>query len=130
MLKPKPTAGDTGWYVHDRFGMFIHWGLYALPSRHEWVQSQERIPPEIYYENYFKHFNPTKYDPRQWAKSAREAGMKYVVLTSKHHEGFCMWDFEYTDYKVTNTPYGKDLITPFVEAFRAGRVYVLVFITP
>jgi alpha-L-fucosidase len=124
MLKPKPTAGDTGWFVQDRFGMFIHWGLYALPSRHEWVQSQERIPPEIYYENYFKHFNPTKYDPRQWAKAARDAGMKYVVLTSKHHEGFCLWDSEYTDYKVTNTPYGKDLINPFVEAFRSEGLRV------
>jgi alpha-L-fucosidase len=124
MLIPKPTAGDTGWFVHDRFGMFIHWGLYALPSRHEWVQSQERIPPEVYYENYFKHFNPTKYDPHLWAKVAREAGMKYVVLTSKHHEGFCLWDSEYTDYKVTNTPYGKDLINPFVEAFRSEGLRV------
>jgi alpha-L-fucosidase len=124
MLKTKPTAGDTSWFVHDRFGMFIHWGLYALPSRHEWVQSQERIPPEVYYENYFMHFNPTKYDPHQWAKAAREAGMKYVVLTSKHHEGFCLWDSEYTDYKVTNTPYGKDLLNPFVEAFRSEGLRV------
>ncbi len=123
MLKPKPTQGDTSWFVHDRFGMFIHWGLYALPSRHEWVQSQEQIAPEDYY-RYFERFNPTQYDPRQWAKVAREAGMKYVVLTSKHHEGFCLWDSAYTDYKVTNTPYGKDLIAPFVEAFRAEGLRV------
>jgi alpha-L-fucosidase len=124
MLKPKPTQGDTTWFVHDRFGMFIHWGLYALPSRHEWVQSQEQIPPEVYYDKYFKHFNPTKYDPRQWAKTAREAGMKYVVITSKHHEGFCLWDSQYTDYKVTNTPHGKDLLVPFVEAYRAEGLRV------
>jgi alpha-L-fucosidase len=124
MLKPKPTTGDTAWFVQDRFGMFIHWGLYALPSRHEWVQSQERISPEVYYEKYFKHFNPLRYDPRQWAKTAREAGMKYVVITSKHHEGFCLWDSEFTDYKVTNTPYGKDLLAPFVEAFRAEGLRV------
>ncbi len=123
MLKPKPTQGDTSWFVHDRFGMFIHWGLYALPSRHEWVQSQEQIPPEDY-RRYFERFNPTLYDPRQWAKAAREAGMKYVVLTSKHHEGFCLWDSAYTDYKVTNTPYGKDLLAPFVEAFRAEGLRV------
>ncbi len=124
MYHPKPTQGDTGWFVHDRFGMFIHWGLYALPSRHEWVQSFEKIAPEVYYEKYFKHFNPTHYDPRRWAQAAREAGMKYVVITTKHHEGFCLWDSAYTDYKVTNTPYGKDLIAPFVEAFRAEGLRV------
>lgn len=123
MLKPEPTQGDTTWFVHDRFGMFIHWGLYALPSRHEWVQSQEQIPPEDY-RRYFERFNPTIYDPRKWAKAARDAGMKYVVLTSKHHEGFCLWDSAYTDYKVTNTPYGKDLIAPFVEAFHAEGLRV------
>ena len=118
MLKPKPTQGDTAWFVHDRFGMFIHWGLYSLPSRHEWVQSREKIAPDVYVDRYFKRFNPYKYDPRLWAKTAREAGIRYVVLTSKHHEGFCLWDSAYTDYKVTNTPYGKDLIVPFVDAFR------------
>jgi len=124
MYHPKPTQGDTSWFVADRFGMFIHWGLYALPSRHEWVQSREQIAPEVYYEKYFKHFNPTHYNPRSWAKAAHEAGMKYVVITTKHHEGFCLWDSAYTDYKVTNTPYGKDLIAPFVEAFRAEGLKV------
>lgn len=124
MLQPKPTTGDTSWFIRDRFGMFIHWGLYALPSRHEWVQSHEKIAPDVYAEKYFKHFNPTKYDPRLWAKAAREAGMNYVVLTTKHHEGFCLWDSQFTDYKVTNTPYGKDLLTPFVEAFRAEGIRV------
>jgi len=123
MFTPKPTVGDTSWFVDARFGMFIHWGLYALPSRHEWVASQEQIPPEEY-RKYFERFNPTAYDPRQWAKAAREAGMKYVVLTSKHHEGFCLWDSAYTDYKATNTPYGKDLLQPFVEAFRAEGLRV------
>ncbi len=124
MHQPKPTTGDTAWYVHDRFGMFIHWGLYALPSRHEWVGSYEKIPPDTYYEKYFTRFNPTKYYPRQWASAAREAVMKYVVLTSKHHEGFCLWDSAYTDYKVTNTPYGADLLAPFVEAFRTEGLRV------
>jgi alpha-L-fucosidase len=124
MLKPKPTTGDTTWFVSDRFGMFIHWGLYALPSRHEWVQSREKIGPEVYYERYFKRFDPYQYDPRKWAIAAREAGMKYVVLTSKHHEGFCLWDSDFTDFKVTNTPYGKDLLNPFVQAFRAEGLKV------
>jgi alpha-L-fucosidase len=117
MITPRPTQGDSSWFVHDRFGMFIHWGLYALPARHEWVKSREQIPDERY-QVYFEHFNPTLYDPVQWARTARAAGMRYVVLTSKHHEGFCLWDSAYTDYKVTNTPYGRDLIAPFVQAFR------------
>lgn len=124
MLKPKPTQGDTSWFVNDRFGMFIHWGLYSQPSRHEWVQSVEKIAPVVYEEKYFKHFNPTRYDPRKWARAAREAGMKYAVLTTKHHEGFCLWDSQYTDYKATNTPVGKDLLEEYVNAFRDEGLHV------
>lgn len=122
-LKPEPTTGDTSWFVEDRFGMFIHWGAYALPARHEWVQSHEEIHPDDY-RKYIEHFDPDLYDPREWARVAREAGMKYVVLTSKHHDGFCLWDSQHTDYKVTNTPYGKDLLRPFVDAFRAEGLRV------
>ena len=124
MRLPKPTTGDTAWFVHDRFGMFIHWGLYALPSRHEWVMSFEKIDPTLYAEKYFQRFNPVRYDPVQWARIARTAGMKYVVLTAKHHEGFCLWDSAYTDFKATKTPYGKDLIAPFVDAFRSEGLKV------
>ena len=113
----REPKGDWKWWVEARFGMFIHWGLYALPARHEWVKNRERITDEEY-QRYFDHFNPDLYDPRAWARTAREAGMKYVVVTTKHHEGFCLWDSKYTDYKATNTPYGKDLIRPLVEAFR------------
>ena len=105
------------WWVHDRFGMFIHWGLYSLPARHEWVKTRERINNEEY-QRYFDHFDPDMYDPRTWAKTAKDAGMKHFVISTKHHEGFCLWDSEYTDYKATNTPYGKDLLEPMVEAFR------------
>ncbi len=123
MLKPDPTTGDTSWFTHDRFGMFIHWGLYALPARHEWVKSRERIDDAVY-QRYFGHFNPDLYNPRAWAAAARDAGMKYVVLTSKHHEGFCLWDTQQTDYKAPKTPYGKDLLHPFVEAFREAGLRV------
>ena len=102
-LQPEPTTGDTSWFVHDRFGMFIHWGLYALAARHEWVKSRERIN-DADYQKYLDHFDPDLFDPQEWAKAAREAGMKYLVITSKHHEGFCLWDSLHTDYKVTNTP--------------------------
>jgi alpha-L-fucosidase len=117
-LQPEPTIGDTSWFTHDRFGMFIHWGLYAQAARHEWVKNVERMTDE-HYQRYFDHFNPDRFDPRQWAKAARQAGMKYLVITSKHHEGFCLWDSKYTDYKATNTPYGKDLLKQVVEAYRA-----------
>ena len=123
LVTPKPTVGDTSWFVKDRFGMFIHWGLYALPARHEWVQSREEIPPEVY-RKYFERFNPVDYDPRKWAAAARDAGMKYAVITAKHHEGFCLWDSAFTDYKATNTPYGRDLLKPFVEAFRDAGLRV------
>ena len=118
MQTPAPTHGDMKWFTHDRFGMFIHWGLYSLAARHEWVKYNEAIPDDVY-QHYFEQFNPDLYDPRQWAHAAREAGMKYVVLTTKHHEGFCLWDSKLTDYKITNTPYGKDALHAYVDAFRA-----------
>jgi len=124
---PKETEAQKTqrmkWWTDARFGMFIHWGLYALPARHEWVKNRERITNEEY-QKYFEMFNPDLYDPHEWAKMAKAAGMKYVVLTAKHHEGFCLFDSKYTDYKATNTPYGKDLIKEYVEAFRAEGLKV------
>ena len=106
------------WWTNDRFGMFIHWGTYSLAGRHEWVKKRERIDDETY-QKYFDNFNPDLYDPEEWAKLAKAAGMKYAVITSKHHEGFTLFDSKYTDYKVTNTPYGKDALKEWVDAFRA-----------
>ncbi len=97
--------------------MFIHWGLYALPARHEWVKNYERITDEQY-RKYFNLFYPDLYDPREWARAAKRAGMKYFVITTKHHEGFCLFDSKHTDYKATNTPIGKDLIRMAADAFR------------
>ena len=106
------------WYLHDRFGMFIHWGLYAIPARGEWVRSFEEIPKEDYMQ-YFEEFDPVDYDPKKWARAAKEAGMKYVVLTAKHHDGYCLWDSQTTDFKATNTQAGRDLIREYVDAVRA-----------
>lgn len=119
----RKTAGDTEWFRLSRFGMFIHWGLYAMPARHEWVKTREMIP-EAKYDQYFKYFNPDLYDAREWARQAKAAGMKYAVFTTKHHEGFCMWDSKYTDYKCTNTPAGRDLVREYVDAFRAEGLRV------
>jgi alpha-L-fucosidase len=103
--------------------MFIHWGLYALPARHEWVKHNEKITNEDY-QKYFDNFDPDLYNPKEWAAKAKAAGMKYVVITTKHHEGFCLFDSKYTDYKATNTPCGKDLIKLLVDAYRAEGLRV------
>lgn len=119
----KKTPGDTAWFTHDRFGMFIHFGLYSEPARHEWIKCIEKISEEKY-RKYFEHFNPDLFDAREWAKAAKAAGMKYAVLTTKHHDGFCLFDSEYTDYKVTNTPFGRDLVKEYADAFRAEGLHV------
>ena len=111
------------WYTDARFGMFIHWGLYAIPARGEWVRSVERIPKEDYM-RYFREFDPMDYDPRAWARAAKAAGMKYAVLTAKHHDGFCLFDSALTDFKSTNTPCHRDLVREYVEAFRAEGLKV------
>ncbi|WDV47910.1 alpha-L-fucosidase [Clostridiaceae bacterium M8S5] len=108
----------TAWFTNARFGMFIHWGLYAIPARGEWIRSMERISNEEY-QQYFDEFNPTSYNPKKWAKLAKKAGMKYVIMTTKHHDGFCLFDSKLTEYKTTNTPAKRDLIKEYVEAFRA-----------
>jgi alpha-L-fucosidase len=120
---PAQKEARLQWWTDARFGMFIHWGLYALPARHEWVKNRERLT-DADYQPYFDHFNPDLYDPRAWARMARDAGMKYAVITSKHHEGFCLFDSKFTDYKSTNTPARRDLIRDWVEAFRAEGLKV------
>ncbi|MDO4867903.1 MAG: alpha-L-fucosidase [Clostridia bacterium] len=119
----RKTPGDTAWFTRDRFGMFIHFGLYAMPARHEWIKNYERIP-EAKYDKYFKYFNPDLFDAREWARQAKAAGMKYAVLTTKHHEGFCLFDSQYTDYKITNTAFGRDLVKEYADAFRAEGLRV------
>lgn len=119
----KYGSGDTRWFTHDRFGMFIHWGLYSMPARHEWIRNFEKITNEDY-QVYFDLFNPDLFNPREWARAAADAGMKYFVITTKHHEGFCLWDTQFTDYKVTNTTVGRDLLREVVEAFRAEGLRV------
>jgi len=121
--KTRKTPGDTKWFTYDRFGMFIHWGIYALPARHEWIKSRERISEEKY-QKYFEKFDPDLYDPKDWAAQAKAAGMKYAVLTTKHHDGFCLFDSKFTEYKSTNTPAKRDLVKEYVDAFRAEGIKV------
>ena len=111
------------WWTDARFGMFCHWGLYAQAARHEWVKKYEHMNNSDY-QKYFDIFNPDLFNPKDWAKMAKNAGMKYFVITAKHHEGFCMFDSKYTDYKITNTPYGKDILKEVADAFRAEGIKV------
>lgn len=109
-----------GWWREARFGMFIHWGLYAVPAGvyqgkevkgvGEWIMETANIPTAEY-EKYATQFNPTQYDAKEWVRIAKDAGMKYIVLTSKHHDGFCLWDTKMGKYNIVDaTPYKKDLI--------------------
>ena len=111
------------WFEEARFGMFIHWGLYAIPARGEWVRCHERISNEDY-QKYFDAFDPTDYNPKEWARLAKAAGMQYAVLTTKHHDGFCLFDSALTDYKATNTKAKRDLVHEYVEAFRAEGIKI------
>ena len=113
------------WFREARFGMFIHWGLYAVPAGEwhgkkygggvEWLQSLAKIPTAEYTPLLDK-FNPVKYDADAWVRLAKDAGMKYIVITTKHHDGFCLWDSAQTDWDVGSTPYKKDLLKPLAEA--------------
>ena len=117
-MKGNSSVTDRiAWFTEARFGLFVHWGTYAVAGRHEWVKYYEKLP-EAHYRKYFEQFRADRYDPRAWAAAARAAGMRYAVLTTKHHEGFCLWDTELTDYKSTNAPVGRDLVAEFVDAFR------------
>jgi alpha-L-fucosidase len=111
------------WWHEARFGMFIHWGLYSVIGQHEWAMENEGIPV-AQYELLAKHFTPKPNAARKWAKLARRAGQKYMVMTTKHHEGFCMWDTKLTDYCAARQGPGRDLVREFVEAARAEGMRV------
>ncbi len=111
------------WWKNDRFGLFIHFGLYSMGARHEWVKTREQMS-DAQYDEYFKRFDPDLFDARDWIRQAKAAGMKYAVITTKHHEGFCLFDSAFTDYKSTNTPFGRDIVREFVEACRAEGMKV------
>ncbi len=103
------------WFFERRFGLFIHWGLYAIPGWHEQLQWRGRVPRDEY-SRLAEQWNPTKYDPDEWLDLAERVGMKYVCFTTKHHDGFCLWDTKETDYNTMNTPYGRDVLAMLAEA--------------
>ena len=114
----------TAWFTEARFGFYIHWGIYAIPGRQnsEWIRSIEQIPAEEY-EPFAKEFTAEHYNPKKWARMAKDAGMKYAVMITKHHDGFCLFDSKLTDFKAP-AYCGRDLIREFVDAFRAEGLRV------
>lgn len=115
------------WFFNERYGMFIHFGLYTTPGFHEQHQWRKRIPIAEY-KKLISEFNPVKYNPEEWVDLAQSVGMKYITITTKHHDGFCLWDTKYTDYNVMKTPYGKDVIKLLADAckkknFKLGLYY-------
>lgn len=116
----------TLWWQEARFGMFIHFGAYAVPGRGEWVKSVEKITDSAY-QVYIDEFKPIDFDAPALARLAKKAGMKYAVLTAKHHEGFAMFDTRLTDYKITKNLPGRDIVREFLEAFRAEGLRVGVY---
>ena len=111
------------WWHQAKFGMFVHWGLYSIIGRHEWVMELEGIPLAEY-EELARKFKPKPKAAREWAKLAKKAGMKYMVMTTKHHEGFCLFDTQYTDYCAPKQACGRDLVAEYVEAARAEGLRV------
>jgi alpha-L-fucosidase len=130
LLAPATVLGQDGyvaspenrearaWFQKARFGLFIHWGIYSVLGRGEWVMENEQIPI-VEYEDAAARFDPAGYDPAAWVAMAKAAGMRYITITSKHHDGFAMFDSEVSDYDVVDrTPYGKDVLKALAEECR------------
>jgi alpha-L-fucosidase len=120
------------WWRDAGFGMFIHWGVYSIPAGiykgqevkgiGEWIMHSAKIPVQEY-EEYAKAFNPTKFDAKEWVKIAKQAGVKYIVITSKHHDGFCLWDSKVTEYDIMDTsPFKRDILKELTEACKAAGI--------
>jgi alpha-L-fucosidase len=110
------------------FGLSAHWGLYALSvESSEWIYFLNRIPYETYKQR-MARFNPTRFNAEEWADLMVEAGMKFLLITSKHHDGFCLWDSDHTDFKVTNTAFKRDILAELAQALH-DRDLGLHFIT-
>jgi alpha-L-fucosidase len=108
--------GRMAWWRDARFGMFIHWGVYSIPARGEWVMNTEKIPVKEY-EKFPPQFNPVKFNAEEWVRIAKDAGMKYIVITSKHHDGFCMWDSKVSSYDIMDaTPFKRDVLAELAAA--------------
>ena len=129
---------DMHWWRAARFGLFVHWGPVSLKGTEiGWSRGGERrgtggtgsIPVEVY-DNLYKEFNPVKFDARQWVAMAQAAGMKYLVFTTKHHDGFCMFDTQLSDYKITNGPFARDVVAELAQACHEAGLRLGFYYSP
>lgn len=127
----KLAPEDMAWWQDARFGMFIHWGLYAIPARGEWVMHQEKIPAEEY-AKLAQEFNPKRFDAGAWARTAKDAGMRYMVMVARHHDGFALWDSpgSYRDFTSVRTAAKRDFVKEYAEACRAAGLRVGLYYSP
>jgi alpha-L-fucosidase len=128
-LRSQAPDPRLDWWREARFGMFIHWGHYAIPAGEwdgrtdygEWIRNNARIPVGVY-DRFKARFNPATFDPDAWVRMATQAGMRYIVITTKHHDGFALFDSAGTDWDVMATPYGRDIIRQLADACRRGGI--------
>lgn len=128
--KYQPSAENLKtreWFQQAKFGLFIHWGVYSVLGDGEWVMNNQQIPAKTY-EKIPAFFNPTEFDPKAWVQMAKDAGMKYITITSKHHDGFAMWDSKVSDYNIVKkTPYGKDVLKMLAEECRKEGIKLFFY---
>ena len=122
----KRFGDGRDWFFENRYGMFVHWGLYSIPGWHEQHQWRARVP-RAEYEKLAKQWNPTKFNPEQWLDLMEEAGMKYITLTTKHHDGFCLWDSKQTTFNTINTPYKKDVLGMLSDACHKRNIPLCLY---
>jgi len=122
---PPPTEEAIANWRSKRFGMFIHWGPVSLTGKEiGWSRGKET--PVEKYDNLYKEFNPTKFNADEWVSIAKAVGMNYIVLTTKHHDGFCLWDTKQTDYNIMNTPFKRDVVKELAEACKKDGILNLI----
>ena len=127
---PGPNAIAKRWFEDAKFGLFIHWGVYSLLGKGEWVMNNDKIPISEY-EKLPPRFNPVKFDAEEWVKLAKAAGMKYITVTTKHHDGFCMFDSKLTSYDIVDaSPYGKDPMKALAERLPQAGPEALLLLLP
>jgi alpha-L-fucosidase len=120
--KPQAPAADRlQWFREAKFGLFIHWGVYSMIGREEWARQILQIPLKEY-QYYADNFDPVDFDPDEWAALAREAGVKYVIITSKHHDGFAIYDSAHTEYDVMHAKYGRDILGPLSASMKKAGI--------
>jgi alpha-L-fucosidase len=124
--KVKRFGDSRDWFFEKRYGMFIHWGLYSIPAWHEQHQWRARVP-RAEYVKLANQWNPKKFDPEEWLDDMEMAGMKYITITTKHHDGFCLWDTKETKFNTMNTPYKQDIIGKLSDACHRRNVPLCLY---